>query len=294
MSRWNEEINNQSQELIREIKRWHARVLLGADHAEQDPSIKHILVEGKNDKKFYDNPQMNNASGNLYICVDDVFCSLSNNKDALKQIITTIYFQTDSIVKSLYCIIDRDFDKEFPQTNNNRIMSNDTHDLETMILNTDISCIKSKISQENFIKACYMAYQIGIIKYGIKQLKCRIEYGSIRPNLGCFENEVLNINKLLSGMPKRVVFGDIEKIIKQYVKPNGQFKCSLQQFASHMPADFWWIANGHDLTYLIDNFKEPNCERIDSKYLIENYDFSKFKDTALYLKMKAVELLQKT
>lgn len=251
-----------------------------------------------------------------------------NNKELIRQLVSGYWF--DNKLKKViednnfFGIIDRDFDGEYNGTNS-RLISNDTHDIETMILRGDNNLVLNISSMSNDVdmwaKAKYMAYQLAQIKLALKNSVKHNKYQKARLDdvdkyfdqtilnikkyinyiVNCYKTEIKN--KSLDNKNKKMSFdksGIYSKLIKELnnqgkVDSNENLTIKYSKFINGEPKDFWQLVNGHDLLIFILYLNKNNGKFINlinrfENFIIENYNYDNFKNEPLYSKMKKFNL----
>lgn len=277
-------------------------------------SLNYILVEGKSDYDFFRNQKLKNIlnDNNYYISIDAIknFTKEKNqqnnesnpfNKELIINIIKAKMLCDFFKNNSLYAIVDRDFDDEYPNSSiiTQNILSNDSHDLETLMLSTDGNIAKNlaitNLNDDFFNRALYMAYQIGCVKYAISNNKEFLNFQISHNFNQYFKNEKLNIEKYvvylsIQNKNKTNIFQQITKLLKKDNKIDSQnnFITSFENFKNNKPQDTWFIINGHDFTEALQFLLNKDLNV--SQLLINSYDNSKFVNCNLYKKMQRKNL----
>ena len=207
-----------------------------------------------------------------------------------------------------------------------RLLVTDTHDLETLLLSTDPTILSRlegcNISAEDTVKAYFVAYQLGIVRkllsgyydsksFDLQKLSC----GSEQVNFGAFVKEVkINLADLINYVTEessekysseriRSILNKTlnGKIGKKYFQTNGLWKQDITAFDFSSIENFWKIVNGHDILQLLQYYNADvfsafsrtgkALNRGFEVKLIDTYDYSKFRKTKLYGKMKELGLI---
>lgn len=289
-------------------------VSLESDYGLYDENKKFIIVEGNSDKTFFTNYKQNN---NNYIVVHDIINDVNNlnekpqNKPNGKQIIIDIltnFLRMDFISKrQIYGVVDRDFEKSYPSTTlQQRLFSDDSHDLEMMIILSDNNCL-NKLNLPNFNQTVlndtfYMAYQIGLVKtYLVGFMHYSIPHHINFDKV--FEKNRLDLKKYVeyintvSHATKKVKYEDVVKKLR-YLKhiDNKNNFISFDIFKTLDKKNICEIINGHDFLEILAYFqrglgsKGGFTEQYLNKILVNRYDFKKFENTSLFEKMKSHNL----
>ena len=319
----NPEINN-GMDFVTYLNSLDKKILTIIDFKKEyyGRNINFVLVEGKNDYDFFLDTEFRKKykNKNHYINIEEIRGFLKekegsrNNKKIIKKTIEASPLLRNLKSNKIYGIIDRDFEEEYPILNSrtaNSLFSNDTHDLETLILSTDekiTSRIQQKfkigdLNKDLYNKALYMAYQIGCVKFCIWESSTYLEYNKNPHKFDeYFENNELNIKNyidyLLSFYKNKSII-DYKSIVKQLKKKgkigiDGKFSESLDVFVKKFPEDMWEIISGHDvchcLRFLLKKSFKFNYENIED-LLVENYDMDMFRKSKLYNKIKLAGLI---
>jgi hypothetical protein len=220
-------------------------------------------------------------------------------------------------------IIDADFyvDENEKKITNKNIFLTDTHDLETLIYQSEdftkwmknLICRESKKSQnkKSFNPPKIDDKEIESLK--IQSLSCGkylAVYRAVRQNKHIKFNEKFPPFKYFISIKNNEVFFDIEEFVKIITLESNEDKTVLKEniekkIDEHNDKDEYWlwkICNGHDLTkiMIILLFKEyikninshtrtliygKHSDEI-SGYFIENYNLKQFEKTRLYNSLK--------
>lgn len=219
---------------------------------------------------------------------------------------------------SIYGMVDRDNDISAAYTRTNTLFVTDTHDLETLILSTDkqvLQRIECLITDEQYGQSLFIAYQIGVIRKGIFEVDADSPIlSAIKAGTDCDFSEFCNSdNRIdLKEMIKilcshyKLKLNKSKKIDKELLSSKqykslfneeGVWKQFFSDFDTSKIPDIWQILNGHDiltaLRYLnseaarkyASNILQSGINRKFENAIIENYDYSKLKDTEMYTKM---------
>lgn len=280
-----------------------------------EKKVNYILVEGKNDYDFFKNEKFDKFNNNNYYIPIECLTNFINGNDSeeepkpmAKQLIVKI-LKAKLLCKSFYdsplfAIVDRDFDDEYPNLSvtTQDILSNDTHDLETLMISTDNDVFKKlpidNLSLSSFTKALYMAYQIGCVKQVISNSHFYLDYNTTHDFNCYFGNAELDIQKYINflGSNSNKASSNINQIIKQLRKEgkincNNKFVTTLEEFTSNPPKDIWFIINGHDFTDALQFVLNRKIKK-PTEMLINFYNAESFKKSKLFEKMKINNLIK--
>ncbi|MBQ9395713.1 MAG: hypothetical protein IJU23_09405 [Proteobacteria bacterium] len=165
-----------------------------------------------------------------------------------------------------YGLVDLDFDFELKCYGH--LFVTDTHDIETLMLSTDLDLMnKLDIDSDCLKKAYFMAYQLGIVRFVMHKNKCKSCLNQYSNLAALFDESSykLSLDKLCSHMENNCNPQYIPQIIEELsigdFFENGEWSCSLSEF-DHDNADFWRIVNGHDILTLVCCLQP----QIDQKY----------------------------
>ena len=284
---------------------------------------KFFIVEGKLDKVFFE--KIFDKSNNL-IAVEDLSKSasafkrnykISNSKIEIKKLV--IFTNLPFLEKNnVYGIVDKDFDEEFPTRLNSRVFSNNTHDLETMLVASDSKLLATifPFDAKRISKAMFMAYQIAIVKEFISKRISNspsVTVGDYNFWKDCFDNEaIFNIEKFIKKYNPEIIKLEEKNTfynfaVDFYNNINSQNEKSKQlnpapmmnllknktltHFQNNMPQNFYELVNGHDLMNCLilnyeDNQQVMQFKNSISYKLINCYNLENFKETVLYSKLK--------
>ena len=285
------------------------------DNEYIDKKINYILVEGETDYKFFKNTKFKKFNNrNYYIFIKTI---INFAKDKECQFEPNCKHLIEKMVKfkllcklfknnELFGIVDRDFGDEYPNLSvtTQHILSNDTHDLETMLISTDKEIYKKlpfALNLENYLNALYMSYQIGCVKYAIWEIKTFVQYNKKHNFKHYFKNGELNIYEYISYLTNGnieqvdLVYPKIIQLLRKDNKLDSRNKfIEYDIFKNNIPNDIWFIINGHDFTDALNFLLHTFYSRDDlSKMLINSYDINMFKNTRLFEKMEKYNLVKR-
>jgi len=312
-----------------DVKDFLGCVSLENDVSLWDKSLKIIIVEGKKDRDFF--KRYKNQVNNEYLSLDYLkaeksldnknhFFTLNNknkdnagkgNKELLKSLF--IDFNFFDIIKNnnVYGVVDKDYDNPHPIVNDTdpqiianskrRLFSDDTHDLEMLILNSDEK-IMLKLNLPNFNlnilnKALFLSYQLALLKvvlvgkYNLG-ISHRINFDNF------FKNNKLNVKDYINFALKNakgdtrkinyeVVLKDLKKL--NYVNKQEEINLSFEDFLKLDKKVYLSLINGHDFLEIITYLCKANNFMLERNFF-EKYDYNNFEKTELYKKMKENKL----
>ena len=280
---------------------------------------KFVLVEGYLDKDFYQK-LLPSYTNNRLIVINDIintYLALKSNLqkrydnkvEILKIVIKTNFQYLNS--NNIYGIVDRDFDEDYPTIRNDRVLSDTTHDLETMLISTEFNVLKTifNFDENKFNTSMFMAYQIGTIKNCISKyistspphsinnfIDMKMFFDNDKLNIKNFVNYINNNAKNTDNSNKKLKYNElIDRLKKQkIIDNNSETKIDYNKFKSNLPEDFYLIVNGHDLlNCFIYNYKDTFNKALKEveRNLINNYKLENFNKTNLYLKLKQFNII---
>ena len=308
-------INGSQDNNLEKLDRYTTKILsdmsMKSDYAMYDESLNFILVEGQTEVTFFSKYK---KSKNHFVEINEIVESQKsmrarqeegtfNNKKAILNIVGNVFNLPFLQKKNIFGIVDKDFDKEYPYSQlHSRIFSNDTHDLETMMLDSDGNAAcnlrQIKCSKENVSRALYMAYQIGLVKFAVSKFRHLRVVSEIDFNI-YFSDDKLNIKKYISFInrdlnnDKKVVYADVVKVLKNMKKldKDNNFNFDIKDFCDNISKEVWQIVNGHDFLFILFHiYKVKTTKRKASEDLISAYKIANFENTALFAKMKKAKL----
>ena len=304
-----------------------------------------VLVEGGLDLRFFDHLNCGNV---VFQSVDDILRSEfmlkenqdietsedehKNNKVNIKKLFDEAYLNINlqQMVKELGMIgiVDKDFDDEYPYGRYLKLISNDTHDLETMLLRGDSDLvdklIQLSVDMDVITKSKYMAYQLAQVYVVLKKYftskndQVKYHHAKHRQVFRYFDGVNLNIKNYVNYITfcykqnkkdnTKSIMDSPQKLYKElvlamqkenYLNKNGEFRLTYNNFENTEPKDFWQMVNGHDLLQIILYFNINNSnfesrlfkKRNFEAFVIDNYNYDKFIKESLYLRMKNFKLL---
>ncbi len=261
----------------------------------------------KNSLSLQDSPKDNNKNAIIYVVY------------GLSRIPTLIKIPNGLKRYSIYGMVDMDFNIPNQYVQTNSLFITDTHDLETLMLSTDLDLLgkldKCQISTNDIRLAFFMAYELGKVKSLLSEKYFPSSPLSSGVNYNLFFNRdnlisLPNVLHLINNIRKRFSSKDLNKIIdelckkgKRFFDKNGLWKTQFSNFnLSKKPDDFWTTVNGHDilnllryirpdLSSVLPSFSGTGLNRAFEIKLIEKYNFKAFKTTNLYKKMKKEKIV---
>jgi len=296
------------------IKPLMAAITFKSDYHVNEP-INLILVEGTPDKNFFMKMNSNNfvtsVKGIINFTKDknNIKEEMPFNKDTIIKLVSSQFFLTFLNNHKLYGIIDKDFEEEYPHSQNatlSKIMSNNTHDLETLILSTDKDIINKLniegLTEEIYMQALYLAYQIGVIKFTLYH-SSPLSYGVQHQFDRYCNNNNIDISKYIeylvyqnSDKSKAHITNILKTLSKQKrIDNDNNFLLTFDSFRKSLPQDIWQITSGHDITdaceYLLNKKSKLNKTYNLTNKLVNNYNLDNFSKTALFTKMQKEKLI---
>jgi len=241
----------------------------------------------------------------------------------IKQLAPILEYKLNENEWPIYGLVDSDNRDDNPQTINTLFFT-DTHDLETLILSTDIEILfrllDCQITNDDIKKAFLLSYQIHIIKDILHDNYANIPLSyyeiTIDTRFELFmKNNEINIpdfikylkectNTELSGSRINEIINNVmesKSIRSLFNTKTNDWKISWSSFAHSSIQDFWHVVNGHTILCLITYFCEHaynsfakdthQHNRAFENALIKEYDSPKFKTTKLYSNMKTAGLV---
>ena len=297
-----------------------------------------VLVEGWLDVKFFNKLKCEDVK---YIDIDSFVNDLAivksnddyypnhkekqkkdfpNNKKYLVKFFSEKDYEVSRLIENLnmFGIVDRDDGDEFPKENCERLISNDTTDLETMMLRRDKNLVQdiSILSMDSNLihKAKFMAYQLSLLIGILKKNNLRYERVEFNKVNNYFDGYKLNIFSYLDYVAdcqkkyNQDVLTDVNEILKKIETDlimqgfldfqTNEKELNFEEFLREEPQNFWQIVNGHDLLQIIlslniknENFKNLFKFREFETFLVKNYDLSNFNLEPLCRKMKKYKII---
>ena len=299
-----------------------------------------LIVEGLTDEKFIKK-----------ILNDDVVCEVANkafvNGQGLEQmsincknaIIRAVYgMSTGKILLkipqgfescSVYGLVDRDYDNSNDiYTKTPKLFVTDTHDLETLLLSTDVDILKKiekcTISLKDTKKAFFLAYQLGLIRkviLDVKDSEFSIQAISSNSNdqIDYYEfvdDYEINVRKLikfinnlndgcLSPAKEKKLLEKVikDKQLKKKLDSDTKWNDTLDRFDPSAHDDFWNVVNGHDVLSILRYINQDAAEAYSNKAmynlnrdfendLIDHYDYATLKNTNVYSLMSKENIVK--
>lgn len=225
----------------------------------------------------------------------------------------------------LYGLVDNDFDDSNDYARVTKLFFTDTHDLETMMIATDIGLLtrlkECNITVEEVKIALYIANQLAAFRKAIRNRNDEIlKAGLINAADGTIEfkaftvGDKVDLAKLLEYMSKKLAKplskeklkktrDAISKDLKKQLDKEGFWKKPLNSFVVNYDSDFWMDINGHDILsaicYIKPRVREVfinqggyNQNRDFEFALSAAYDYGCLKTTKLYTKLQVAGLLK--
>lgn len=304
-----------------------------AELEECQKKNKLICVEGSSDREFYgcyvkDGVFIEDISGLLeaYNCL-----KLLEEKQIHKETILSHKEMVIELIKALtlgeglgvdipaeitdnydiYGIIDKDFDGDNKYSFYDRLFVTDTHDFETLMLSTDAGVVYRlkdyRITEDEYQKALYIAYQLGIIKQILqsKEMSKHTHHLSIK-NLSINAKELksnprINLSTVIAtindcvdkeneGKERRDRISKITKTDEDDLNrkfDKDKYK-TLDSFNRSLPPKLWEVSNGHDIVDALNLIKD--CTICDRDF-INAYDKGKFYETDIAQSMQEACLI---
>ena len=299
-----------------------------------------LLVEGATDQKFMGHIKSSNTrclavadfmkSRNAFCTSRSSTLPLYNSKLVITMILKHIAyfpecydFPKGAEKWPLYGLVDNDFDDSNDYSRVTKLFFTDTHDLETLMLATDVKLLTRledcNITTDELKVALYIANQLAVFRQTIRR------NGTLSPELinspdgtidfsAFTEGDKIDLTKLLDYINRRSekplsreklkrTRDAIIKDLKKKLDKEGFWKKTLESFTVNTNSDFWMDVNGHDVLSAIC-YKKPNIRKIfinqcgyrqnrDFEFaLSEAYDYKCLKNTKLYSKLYAAGLLK--
>ena len=229
----------------------------------------------------------------------------------------------------IYGMVDLDYEKPTnPELLVQRLFVTDTHDLETLILSSDnevLLRIKAcVIPQEDIQKALYLAYQIAKARDVLFDVSDRdfeinaISGGNDRDvDYARFvENYEINVKKLVkyinhesdnsvsTAKEKKIAEKAMaDKRLKKRLTKEGIWNSTWDKFNPSDNDDYWEVVNGHDILSLLryinldasNRYANQNGYSLNRAFeedLIKNYEYTRFAQTRMYLKMYSEKVIK--
>ncbi|MBP3620036.1 MAG: hypothetical protein J6J24_05210 [Clostridia bacterium] len=279
-------------------------------------NLKYILAENiLNPTKFlYKNSSSHNFS-NSNLFNNDFSDDATKNRECIIFVFKNPFNHKFLQDNKIFGMIDRDFNAEYPDDAqcNNRLFSNDTHDLETMLLQSDKSLLLHfNLSEKDINEIFFKSYQLALVRQAIfiigqdkvagkqsfpNQLIVR-EPKKVQDYNLFFDGQFLNVDKYLLYIRKSWNNGKPYKeqklftSLKKFISPNKKWQISFEKFISNFPKDFWQLTNGHDLANIIClKLGQKNYNKELEGRLIKEYNYESFKSTTLYNKLHSANLI---
>lgn len=306
--------------------------------------VKFLVVEGKRDKEFFEHLIINKNNDSIInisqiletwdtikqrskIFVNNETYITNKKKPNNKIVILQTFnvFNNISLEKNcLYAVVDKDFDNEYPSSPLHRVYSDNVHDLECTLLNSDNTLIGKIVKNEDKLPIInFMVYQLGLVK---ECIATSVESKN-RPSISIdnylnyqefYDNEVLNVSKFIEFINTRsrqefdkktnnenrskLKYLDKNEIIatlkkRKKLDNSGEWKIKKEELKKDLPEDFWKIINGHDYLNILKMVYKENMLLINiadsfEKFIVNNYDYKQFSKTSLFKKLKNVGILE--
>lgn len=268
-----------------------------------------LLVEGCNDKKFYS--KLENINKEQIVTAKGIleankkhkgqsFDDIQSDKKEILEIMRSLYFFPNLKNINVFAIVDRDFDDEYPSSKlEERIFSDSTHDLETMLINSDSQLLtKCGISDDVINNAFFKVYQLSKIKQLIHSSDICVRYTLDEQEVSKLENlfdgNKLNVEKAIQFFKKKkgsknnmLALNLLRKKAKGILDKNDNVIIRKEINSNSLPNDFWEVVNGHDLVFIIRAIylAKNKIQQLNSNDLINNYRIDNFKNTKLHEKL---------
>ena len=223
----------------------------------------------------------------------------------------------------LFGLVDKDYDERKTYSRITKLFLTDTHDLETLMLSTDLELLlrlqDCKISHDEIKAALYISVQLAAFR------KAMINVGTINPTLinefdgtvdysAFTDGDKVSLLKLLHHVNAKAdkplskarlkkTQESITKEMKRQLDKEGNWKKPLESFEVDEDSSFWEDINGHDVLSAVC-YKNSNAKQLftnkkgysqnrDFEFaLSESYDYGCFKKTELYKELITAELLK--
>ena len=236
-----------------------------------------LVVEGTTDKQFMKKIVKGNVkvediptfitANNAILFYNKSNKPICNNKKCIIDIINSSQNSFYSLVE-VYGLVDKDFDteeniKKLIKSNStrNKLFVTSTHDLETLLIATDLTIFNNYHDLQNKIKtAIYYAYKIGLIKKILYIQDSRTYENMIKILIN--ENGQYDDSKLhLSLKDKKVLeetyyYEDIDDLLSE---------------GTINESDIFDIANGHDILTILNILCKDDANRYIKEANTENH-----------------------
>ena len=290
-----------------------------SDVAKQPP--KYLLVEGKNDVKFFKGkkllreniecwiiiPPNKRYHGNAQKFYEDSRGYENSGEGNKTTLLDELRYHKLYPHIDPFGMIDKDFDDPNDQKFDDirhKLFITDTHDLDTLLLKTDDVLYKLKISSERKLNAYYLAYQIGLLKKYILPYLTKVLGKNYDTDFDAFTDTFkVSLDKFLDyAFEKEKILNNRDNIkfkIKHYeaittfFQPINPVITDEYVFCKSLPntlylPDFWDVVNGHDIVKILKYKFKDISERYPEKNtrfeqdIIEKYHKLKFVNTKIY------------
>lgn len=306
------------------VKEFLSCVSLENDTSLWDKSLKIIIVEGKKDREFF--KKYKNKKNNEYLSLDYLKAEssldsknhfLNNNKKqdnggkGNKELLKSLFidFNFFDIIKNnnIYGVVDKDYDNPHPIVSDTdpqiianckrRLLSDDTHDLEMLVLNSDEK-IMLKLNLPNFNlnifnKALFLSYQLALLKFVLVGkynlgISHKIDFDRFFKNNKLKVKDYINFAlKNAKGNTRKISYEVILKDLKKlnYINKQEEISLTFEDFLKTDKRVYLSLINGHDFLEIIAYLCRINNFLLERKFF-EKYDYNNFEKTELYKKMK--------
>lgn len=243
-----------------------------------------LLVEGHTDARVYGH----------FVKNDHCQIVTANNKDNVIQVLKIL--ENDLFV-GVIAIVDADFDRlDGRQPTSPNLHHTDTHDLETLIINSPaLEKVLAELGSENKL-ASFEANQSGGVRAALLRYGSSIGYLrwlSLRQQFN-LKFESLTFSKFVNNETLIVDEAKLVKTVKDHSSAHHLSEAELQQQVQELKSedhDLWQICCGHDLVSLLaiglrktlgsNDTKQVEPEVI-SRALRLAYEYGHFCSTQLY------------
>lgn len=223
----------------------------------------------------------------------------------------------------LYGLVDNDFDDNNDYARVTKLFFTDTHDLETLMMATDIDLLvrleQCSITADEVRTALYIANQMATFRQAIKE-NGNLSQGLINEQDGTIDfdsfmvGDKVDLGQLLDYINKKTekplsreklkrTKDAITKDLKRQLDKEGFWKKPLESFTVDADSNFWMLVNGHDVLSAIcyknssvrvafSNKGGYSRNRDFELALSEAYDYDCLKGTKLYTKLQTAGLLK--
>lgn len=333
-----------SKEITKLAKLLAANIKFKTDYKTfLDKERKLLIVEGSTDEKFVDRVKcdlVDCIAANKVFRSNDHFrttpsASTINYKNAIVTLIRGVSHYPSPFVQypddvdkwDIYGLVDLDCDELAGGKPTPRLFVTDTHDLETLLLSSDLGVLQNidacEISEEDISRALFMAHQLSFVRgllsayhdnenFQLSTISCGsrdVSFGQFFTDFRMSLYQLVKYiatqsgNNLTEVKVKRIYEGARNsKLGRKRFTTEGVWKQEISEFDVLEEVDFWKNVNGHDILQLLGYLNESvglafyqgrrdDINREFEMSLIDAYDCRNFTKTDLYQKMKEANLV---